>query len=144
MKLGLNLFEMDAKGRGDSVRSILSGMNNNMSTEEYQKYRSEAKKIFIASLLGLKDLYENMDEEEFKEKLFYSMKDLVEEQKFGSMTGIVMLSGLLMIKNPELSMQELINVHEQLQNTARELLNDTNNDNKINECLERMKEAVQV
>lgn len=143
MKAETNLFNMDAKSRAESIRSLIS-VEDSISKEEYEEYRVNTKKVFIASTLGLKELYDKMPEEEFNQNLMNSLKDMLEKKAFGGMTGVIVLSGILMAKFPEKSMQELIDIHESLQNSAKELMENTNSDEKISECLEKMKEAVEV
>lgn len=117
------------------LKTMLEGYEG-MSPEEYKEYREQCKESLLATLLGLKDVRDDHDQEEFEEVCMKMLVDVLARKRFGAFSATVGMGIMMMLQNPEMSIEDMVDKHNKIQDLAKAIADNKDDEAKVKSLLE--------
>lgn len=107
-----------------------------MSPEEYKEYREQCKESLLATLLGLKDVRDDYDQEDFEKVCMKMLVDVLGTKRFGASSATVGMGIMMMLQNPEMSIEDMVEKYNKIQDLAKAIADNKNDEAKVKSLLD--------
>jgi len=121
----------------ERLAELQEALNNyeGMSPEDYKTYREHTKESLLATLIGLKDAKDDCTQKEFESVCMKMLADVLLTKRFGAHSATVGMGIMMMLQNPDMSIEDMVDKHDKIQDLAKAMADNKNDEAKVKSLL---------